>query len=97
MFQKKTVALVAAAVVSLTALSACGSGSDSSGTPQKSSAEKSKELSGENLSQHYVFYQELPDGRRVMCVWAKWGNGGGPSCDWEGLHKDDHPTPSPTS
>lgn len=31
---------------------------------------------------HYAFYQDLPDGRTVLCVWAKSGYGGGVSCDW---------------
>ncbi|AEK08029.1 hypothetical protein ANAYA_70 [Mycobacterium phage Anaya] len=25
---------------------------------------------------------DLPDGRRVLCVWEKDGYGGGLSCDW---------------
>lgn len=38
--------------------------------------------SGNTPNTHYTFYQELPDGGRVLCVWAKSGYGGGPSCDW---------------
>ncbi len=30
-----------------------------------------------------TFYADLPDGRRVLCVYAGWSNQGGPSCDWE--------------
>ncbi|QNL30716.1 hypothetical protein SEA_ESTES_7 [Mycobacterium phage Estes] len=30
---------------------------------------------------HYV---DLPDGRKVMCVWESvYTNNGGPSCDWD--------------
>lgn len=34
-----------------------------------------------------TFYQPLPDGREVLCVWAINYNAGGLSCDWEGLEK----------
>ncbi|BCI54974.1 hypothetical protein NIIDNTM18_42520 [Mycolicibacterium litorale] len=32
-----------------------------------------------SVKPHYV---DLPDGRKVLCVWEKSGYGGGLSCDW---------------
>lgn len=39
--------------------------------------------------EHYSFEQKLPDGEKVLCVWAENGyESGGLSCDWEGLAAD---------
>ena len=44
---------------------------------------------GDNVpATHYTFYQDVPNGGQVLCVWAKSGYGGGLSCDWDGYYKD---------
>ena len=65
----KTAAVLLVATLTL-ALSGCG---------QTAGVESG---SGNAPVNHYTFWQELPDGARVMCVWAKDGRGGGLSCNW---------------
>ena len=54
-------------------LTGCGTGADNSGehAPEK----------------HYYFWQDLPDGEKVLCVWVKDVNSGGLSCDWNGRQR----------
>jgi hypothetical protein len=59
--------LLSAAAAALL-LTACGSGHDAEGHERP-----------RTVQPHYV---DLPDGRRVLCVWEKQGYGGGVSCDW---------------
>ena len=43
----------------------------------------------QDLDDHFVFWQDVPaemGGGKVLCVWARDFNGGGPSCDWPGYH-----------
>lgn len=67
---RKKISAIIGAVMLLGALSACGetSGSETPGSYYP--------------EEHYTFYQELPGGEKVLCVWAKSGYGGGPSCDF---------------
>lgn len=71
-------ALIAAVALSLTAgLSGCVYQDDTGAKPTEEQ---------ESPYYHYSFEQKLPDGRKVLCVWASEGDGsGGPSCDWAGL------------
>lgn len=77
---KKRLAAAAAAVAFLTlALTGCASESGNGGSTDP---EINAQLTP---SDHYSFVQELQDGRKVLCVWAKSGYGGGLSCDWESI------------
>lgn len=67
---------VGAAVLVAVSLAGCGAS-------EPESAESGKQRTTET---NYTFYQKLPNGERVLCVWAKDGYGGGLSCDWAGLH-----------
>jgi len=80
---KKRLAVVAsaAALVAL-ALTGCAAGASSDGDST------SKEESQETPYEHYTFEQKLPDGRKVLCVWAADYKAGGLSCDWESLAKE---------
>lgn len=64
----KKLALLALAASLL--LTGCGTGEENGGehTPEK----------------HYSFWQDLPNGEKVLCVWANSVYGGGLSCDWSG-------------
>jgi hypothetical protein len=42
------------------------------------------ENSGPAPTTHYTFYQELPTGNKVLCVWAGSGSAGGVTCDFAG-------------
>lgn len=77
---KKHLAVAAAAAAFLAlALTGCASGAGNGGSTDP-------ELNDQRTpSVHYSFVQELPDGRKVLCVWAKSGYGGGLSCDWESI------------
>jgi len=33
---------------------------------------------------HGLFYEKLPDGYDLLCVYVDNGHNGGPSCDWPG-------------
>lgn len=63
-------------------LTACGSNGQSATTGSSVSSPPGT---------HYTFYQDLPDGGKVLCIWvstsSSYGGNGGLSCDWESLHQ----------
>lgn len=82
---KRTLAVLGTAIVLSVGLVGCGGGYTESGSSveEESGPETpSHEISAPGTS---VFMQQLPDGREVLCVWAKSGRGGGLSCDWDSL------------
>jgi len=57
-------------IVSAASLTGCG-------------IQEGQETSKNYPESHYVFEQEMPNGDRIQCIWAKSGYGGGPSCDFD--------------
>lgn len=96
MFWKKPAALAAVAVLSIISLGACASSPPGASGSDGSSNEDTSQPAPDT---HYSFYETLPDGQKVLCIWAKTGYGGGLSCDWVGLHGNNQPNvqPTPTS
>lgn len=84
---KKRLAAVAAAATLLTlVLTGCTSEAGNGGSTDP---EINAQLTPHT---HYSFVQELQDGRKVLCVWAKDGYGGGLSCDWDTIAPKDNKT-----
>jgi len=75
--KKRLASAVAGAAFLALALTGCSAGSGNGGSTDP---EINAQLTP---GTHYSFVQELQDGRKVLCVWAKDGYGGGLSCDWE--------------
>lgn len=69
---KKKLITAVVATAAVLALAGCGTvqGDEKAGEPYPAT--------------HYTFYQELPNGNKVLCVWAKSGYGAGLSCDFAG-------------
>jgi len=78
--KKRISAAVAGAALLALALTGCAGGPSGAGNGGSTDPELNAQLTP---STHYSFVQELQDGRKVLCVWAKDGYGGGLSCDWE--------------
>jgi len=76
---KRTLSVAAGAILVTLGLTGCSAGSANGGSTDP---EINAQLTP---STHYSFVQELQDGRKVLCVWAKDGYGGGLSCDWDSI------------
>ena len=81
---KRSLAIFGAAIALTASLTACSSG-DGNTSPAEEDKVVSTPSHEATTPDTNVFIQNLPDGRQVLCVWAKRGNGGGLSCDWESL------------
>ncbi|ASR75854.1 hypothetical protein J4U02_gp007 [Mycobacterium phage Aziz] len=53
--------------------------SDAAPSTEPGSVSQNGDASELNSTPHYV---NLPDGRKVLCVWESGFRKGGPSCDW---------------
>lgn len=71
----KTSRLAALLILPVLALSACGT------------TDGAEDGTVRNPATSYTFWQEIPNGGKVLCVWAKSGYGGGLSCDWKGAKR----------
>ena len=75
------VAAVAAASVGLVACAATAEADGDGGAVQPGNDVVKSDSRG-YIHTHYTFWQELPDGTRVLCVWAEGSRSGGLSCNW---------------
>ncbi|MEO5949748.1 MAG: hypothetical protein ABIP74_05065 [Candidatus Saccharimonas sp.] len=84
----KTLAMKASVAIAIATmlLTGCGGGSVTTPDPGPTTPEVTAQSEGYEPSSHGVYYEKLPDGYDLMCVYARAGSSGGVSCDWEG-HK----------
>jgi hypothetical protein len=91
----RSVSAAAAALIT-TALLLAGCGSSVHDATQNSTSTTSptehrwddKAEAGQPPYYHYSYYQTLPDGYKLLCVYAADDSrAGGPSCNWEAYNK----------
>lgn len=79
MTKLRTLALGCLLVLGLSACSTSSEGGDAPVSPPNDS----QQAAGYTPGHHGVFYQPLPDGYQLLCVYARDARSGGPSCYWE--------------
>ena len=76
--------VMATIAMSVLALTACASGGSAPEDPGPTTPPATAQPGSYEPYYHGSYYEKLPDGYDMLCVYAKSGNSGGVSCDWEG-------------
>jgi len=75
-------------IAALLSVAACAGGS--SAEPSAPDTPAPGQNNVYKLDSNFAYWQDVPEemgGGRVLCLWARYDNAGGNSCDWEGYHK----------